>query len=147
MQALPWSAVPTVLGLVPKIRRFAVVGLFSAGMSEYDSALAFIGLREAQRFFDLGDAVSGIEVRATDLARADAVARAIGGGLDFPYQVRTWRDLNRNLFAAIRLEKTVYFVVLLLIVLVAAFNILATLVMVVMEKRTSLPAAAAPTDA
>jgi len=132
------AGVPTVVGLVPKVKRFAVVGLFDAGMIEYDSSLAYISLAEAQHFFQLGDAVSGIEVRATALDRADAVAHRVAGGLDFPYQVQSWRDLNFNLFAAIRLEKTVYFVVLLLIVLVAAFNIVAALVMVVMEKRRDI---------
>lgn len=129
------AGVPTVVGLVPKVRRFAVVGLFEAGMLEYDSALAYVALAEAQRFFALGDAVSGIEVRTTDLDEADAIAARLAGRLDFPYRVRSWRDLNHNLFAAIRLEKFVYFLVLTLIVLVAAFNIVATLVMVVMEKR------------
>ena len=132
------AGVPTVVGLVPKVRRFAVVGLFEAGMLEYDSALAFISLPEAQRFFGLGDAVSGIEVRTADLDAADGVAARIAGQLDFPYRVQSWRDLNHNLFAAIRLEKFVYFLVLTLIVLVAAFNIVATLVMVVMEKRRDI---------
>ncbi len=132
------AGMPTVVGLVPKVRRFAVVGLFEAGMLEYDSALAYVSLAAAQRFFVLGDAVSGIEVRTDDLDEAEAVAARLVGQLEFPYQVRSWRDLNHNLFAAIRLEKTVYFVVLLLIVLVAAFNIVATLIMVVMEKRRDI---------
>ncbi|MBX3027503.1 lipoprotein-releasing ABC transporter permease subunit [bacterium] len=132
------AGVPTVVGMVPKVRRFAVVGLFEAGMLEYDSALAFIGIQEAQRFFGLGDAVSGIEIRTADLDAADAVKARIAGQLDFPYRVQSWRDLNHNLFAAIRLEKFVYFLVLTLIVLVAAFNIVATLVMVVMEKRRDI---------
>ncbi|MFN8642165.1 MAG: ABC transporter permease [Candidatus Binatia bacterium] len=132
------AGVPTVVGMVPKVRRFAVVALFEAGMLEYDSALAFISLPEAQRFFGLGDAVSGIEVRTADLDAADDVKARIAGLLDFPYKVQSWRDLNHNLFAAIRLEKFVYFLVLTLIVLVAAFNIVATLVMVVMEKRRDI---------
>lgn len=132
------AGVPTVVGLVPKVRRFAVVGLFEAGMLEYDSTLAYIALPDAQAFFNLGDAVSGIEVRTDDLDEADTVARRLAGQLDFPYRVRSWRDLNHNLFAAIRLEKFVYSLVLTLIVLVAAFNIVATLVMVVMEKRRDI---------
>jgi lipoprotein-releasing system permease protein len=132
------AGVPTVVGLVPKVRRFAVVGLFEAGMLEYDSALAFIGLPEAQRFFGLGDAVSGIEIRTADLDAADAVKARIAGQLDFPYKVQSWRDLNHNLFAAIALERFVYSLVLTLIILVAAFNIVATLVMVVMEKRRDI---------
>ena len=131
-------AIPTAIGPVPKVRRFAVVGLFEAGMVEYDSALAYVSLADAQRFFDLGDAISGIEVRTDDLDHADGVAAAIARATGFPYQVKSWKEINYNLFSAIKLEKTVYFVVLLLIVLVAAFNIVATLVMVVMEKRKDI---------
>jgi lipoprotein-releasing system permease protein len=105
---------------------------------EYDSSLAYISLADAQRFFDLGDAISGVEVRADDLAHADTVSATIAGAAGFPFQVRSWKQINYNLFSAIRLEKTVYFVVLLLIVLVAAFNIVATLVMVVMEKHKDI---------
>ena len=130
--------IPTVIGPVPKVKRFAVVGLFEAGMVEYDSALAYISLADAQRFFDLGDGITGVEVRAEDLEQADAVAVAIAGSAGFPYQVRSWKQINYNLFSAIKLEKTVYFIVLLLIVLVAAFNIVATLVMVVMEKHRDI---------
>jgi lipoprotein-releasing system permease protein len=132
------AGVPTLVGMVPKVRRFAVVGLFRAGMIEYDSALAYISLADAQRFFGLGDGVSGIELRATNLDRADPVAKRVVGALDFPYKVESWRDRNFNLFAAIELERRVYFFVLLLIVIVAAFNIVAALVMVVMEKRRDI---------
>ncbi len=131
-------AIPTAVGPVPKVKRFAVVGLFDAGMVEYDSALAYIALADAQRFFDLGDAITGVEVRTADLERADVVAGAIARAAGFPYRVRDWKEMNHNLFSAIKLEKTVYFIVLLLIVLVAAFNIVATLVMVVMEKRKDI---------
>src|SRR5215475_3135035 len=114
------------------------VSLVDAGMIEYDSSLAYLSLADAQRFFDLGDAVSGIEVRTGDLGHADATAVAIASAVGFAYQVRSWKQINYNLFSAILLEKTVYFVVLLLIVLVAAFNIVATLVMVVMEKHKDI---------
>jgi lipoprotein-releasing system permease protein len=132
------TAMPTAVGPVPKVKRFAVVGLFDAGMIEYDSALAYIALPEAQRFFAMDDAVSGIEVRTSRLEQAEAVAAAIARLAGFAYRVRDWREMNQTLFSAIRLEKTVYFIVLLLIVLVAAFNIVATLVMVVMEKRRDI---------
>jgi lipoprotein-releasing system permease protein len=131
-------AIPTAIGPVPKVKRFAVVGLFEAGMIEYDSALAYISLGDAQHFFDLGTAISGIEVRTGNLDRADAVAAAIASAIGFDHQVRSWKDTNATLFSAIKLETTVYFVVLLLIVMVAAFNIVATLVMVVMEKRKDI---------
>jgi lipoprotein-releasing system permease protein len=131
-------AILTAIGPVPKVRRFAVVGLFEAGMLEYDSALAFINLTDAQRFFGLDDAVTGIEVRTADLDRADGVAALIARDVGITHQVRSWKDSNATLFSAIKLETTVYFVVLLLIVLVAAFNIVATLVMVVMEKHKDI---------
>ena len=131
-------ALPTAIGAVPRVKRFAVVGLFEAGMVEYDSTLAYIALADAQRFFDLGDRISGIEVRGDALERADSIAAVITGTAGFSYQVRSWKQINYTLFSAITLEKTVYFVVLLLIVLVAAFNIVATLVMVVMEKRKDI---------
>lgn len=131
-------AIPTVIGLVPKVKRFAVVGLFHVGMVEYDSSLAYVGLADAQRFFDLGGAITGIEVRTEDLDDAGPVAARITRAVGFGYRVRDWREMNQTLFSAITLEKTVYFIVLLLIVLVAAFNIVATLVMVVMEKRRDI---------
>jgi lipoprotein-releasing system permease protein len=131
-------AIPTAIGMVPRVKRFAVVGLFESGMSEYDSSLVYVGLADAQRFFRLGEAVTGLEIRVGDVYASRAVSGRIGSLLAFPYHVRDWMDLNHNLFSALKLEKTVYFVVLLLIVLVAAFNIVATLIMVVMEKRRDI---------
>jgi lipoprotein-releasing system permease protein len=129
---------PSVVGMVPRVRRFAVVGVFNSGMSEYDGALAYVSLADAQHFFGLATGVSGLEVRVTDLYQARVVGERIAQLLGFPYRVRDWMEVNHNLFAALKLEKTVYFVVLLLIILVAAFNIVATLIMVVMEKRKDI---------
>ncbi len=129
---------PTAVGMVPRIKRFAVVGLFDSGMSEYDSSLAYVNLPDAQRFFRLDDGVTGVEVQVADLYDARRVGADIAARLGFPYRVRDWMEMNHNLFSALKLEKTVYFVVLLLIVLVAAFNIVATLIMVVMEKRKDI---------
>ena len=126
---------PTVVGMVPRLRRFAVVGYFESGMAEYDAALVLMDVAQAQRFFDLGTQVTGIELRARDLNDADGLAEQLRGELGPSYRVRDWMDVNHSLFSALKLEKTVYFIVLLLIVLVAAFNIVATLIMVVMEKR------------
>jgi lipoprotein-releasing system permease protein len=128
----------TAVGMVPQVERFVVVGLFDSGLAEYDSSLVYMDLKQAQRFFNLGDAVSGIEVRLDDVYRAPEIGARIAGELGFPYRVRNWIDLNRNLFSALALGKTVYFIVLLLIVLVAAFNIVSTLIMVVMEKRKDI---------
>jgi lipoprotein-releasing system permease protein len=131
-------ATPTAIGMVPRVKRFVVVGLFDSGMAEYDASLVYMNLPDAQRFFDLGAAVSGIEVRVSDLYQAKAVGDRIRALLGPTFRVRDWMDVNHNLFSALRLEKTVYFIVLLLIVLVAAFNIVATLIMVVMEKRKDI---------
>jgi lipoprotein-releasing system permease protein len=128
----------TAIGLVPRVKRFAVVGVFDSGMSDYDAALAFVHLPEAQRFFRLDDLFTGVEVRVDDLERADLIGHQIAAAAGFSFRVRDWMQDNQALFSALQLEKTVYFVVLLLIVLVAAFNIVATLVMVVMEKRKDI---------
>ena len=134
----PLSTTPGPLGLVPKVKRFVIVGVFDSGMFEYDSALVYMALADAQRFFTLGEQVTGVEVRVQDVYQAQAVAQELEARLGFPYTARDWTEINRNLFAALSLEKTVYFIVLLLIVLVAAFNIVATLIMVVMEKRKDI---------
>ncbi len=114
--------IPTVVGLVPRVKRFVVVGLFDSGMSEYDSALAYVSLSDAQRFFGMGEGVTGIEVRVRDLYRADRVSLRLTEELGFPYRVRDWMEMNHNIFSALKLEKTVYFIVLLLIVLLSIFT-------------------------
>jgi lipoprotein-releasing system permease protein len=122
------------MGIVPKIRRFVVAGIFDSGMYEYDSSLAYVSIHEAQGFFNLGDAVSGVEVKVDDIFIADRVARAIEDRLDVQYWARDWMRLNRNLFSALQLEKIMMFVILVLIILVASFNIVSTLMMIVVEK-------------
>jgi lipoprotein-releasing system permease protein len=129
---------PGPAGMVPRVKRFVLVGTFDSGMYDYDTTLAYMGLGDAQRFFDM-KGVTGIEVRVDDVYGARGVARqleqALGG---FPYRARDWMEVNRNLFSALKLEKVVYGIVLCLIVVVAAFNILATLTMVVKEKRRDI---------
>jgi lipoprotein-releasing system permease protein len=124
----------TPMGLVPKIKLFKVVGFFESGMFEYDSNLAFISMHAAQKFFAMKGKVSGIEIQVEDIERADQVAKEIQDKLGFPYYARDWMRMNKNLFSALRLEKIVMFIILILIILVAAFNIVSTLFMVVMEK-------------
>jgi lipoprotein-releasing system permease protein len=126
------------MGFTPKIRKFQVVGIFDSGMYEYDSSLAYISIQEAQHFFNLPDAVTGIEVKVDDIFIADRVARDIEAQLDFPYQARDWMKLNRNLFSALELEKVMMFVILVLIILVASFNIVSTLTMTVVEKNREI---------
>jgi lipoprotein-releasing system permease protein len=128
----------TPAGMMPKYRRFEVVAIFDSGMFEYDTSLAFIALPTAQRFFNLGDAVTGLQVKVDDVDRAPRVAQALRRELGFPYWTRDWTEMNRNLFAALRVEKVTMFVILALIVLVAAFNIVSTLIMMVMEKRRDI---------
>ncbi len=134
----PLSTTPGPLGVVPRVKRFMIVGVFDAGMFEYDSALIYMSLADAQQFFTLGEQVTGVEVKIRDVYQAQTVARELEGVLGFPYTTRDWTEVNSNIFAALKLEKVVYFIVLLLIVLVAAFNIIATLIMVVMEKRKDI---------
>ena len=124
----------TPMGLIPKIKLFQVVGFFESGMFEYDSNLAFISIHAAQKFFSMKKKVSGIEIQVREIERADQIAKEIQTSLGFPYHARDWMRMNKNLFSALRLEKIVMFIILILIILVAAFNIVSTLFMVVMEK-------------
>ena len=124
----------TPMGLVPKIKLYKVVGLFESGMFEYDSSLAFVSIQSAQKFFSMNEKVSGIEIRVDDIDHADKIAESLQESLGFPYYARDWMRMNKNLFSALRLEKIVMFIILILIILVAAFNIVSTLFMVVMEK-------------
>jgi lipoprotein-releasing system permease protein len=129
---------PTAIGVIPKMRRFFVAGILKTGMSEIDSTLVFMGLGEAQKFFELGDAVTNIELRIRNVDQSRQVADEIQRRLGFPYFAEDWTRLWPNLFSALKLEKTVYFLVLLLMVLIGAFNIVSTLVMVVMEKKKDI---------
>jgi lipoprotein-releasing system permease protein len=129
---------PTAIGVIPKVRRFAVAGVLSSGMSEIDSTLVFMGLSEAQKFFDLDGAVTNIELRIRNVNESRQVADQIQRRLGFPYFAEDWTRLWPNLFSALELEKTVYFLVLLLMVLIGAFNIVSTLIMVVMEKKKDI---------
>jgi len=130
---------PSSLGMVPRIKRFAVVGLFDSGMAEFDSSLIYMTLADAQALVGLKGAVTGIEIRADRIEDAHLVAaRLVQSGIGFPYEARDWMQMNRNVFVALRLEKLVYFLVLSLMLVVAGFTILATLIMVVMEKRKDI---------
>ena len=126
---------PTAIGVIPKVRRFVVIGIMKTGMSEIDSAMVFMGLAEAQNFFDLEGAATNIEMKIRDVKNSRAVAERLQRQLGFPYLAEDWTRLWPNLFSALQLEKTVYFLVLLLMILVGAFNIVATLVM---EKRKDI---------
>jgi lipoprotein-releasing system permease protein len=124
--------------MVPKMRQYTVAGTFEVGMYEYDSSVAYVPLRAAQDFAGLGDRVTGIEVKLVDPFQARQIGQVIAARLGFPYWVRDWMDMNRNLFAALQLEKLALFVIVTIIVLVAAFAIIGHLVLLVAEKRKEI---------
>jgi len=139
----PLSGVDTSMlkaGLTaPKSRDYRVIGLFSAGFQQYDSELVLVDLYEAQIFQDRGDTVIGIEMTLHDLEQAPEVAtrleRDLGGG---PFFTRDWRELNHNLFTALEVQKVMLSLVISTIIFVAAFNVVATLIMIVLEKRREI---------
>ena len=128
----------TAVGMVPKMRRYTVAGTVEVGMFEYDSSLAYLALPLAQEFAGLGQGVTGVEVKLIDAFDAKRVGRAVMGTLGFPYWTRDWMDMNRNFFAALQLEKLALFVIVTIIVLVAAFAIIGHLVLLVAEKRKEI---------
>ncbi len=128
----------TPLGMTPKMRQFRVVGLFDAGMFEYNSTFAYISLPAAQDFLEFGDTITGVEVRLADVYQARSIGRLISAKLSFPFYAIDWMEMNRNLFATLSLQKVTLFIILTMIVCVAAFNIAATLIMLVMEKKKDI---------
>jgi len=133
------GATQSALGVVPRLRAFRLVGIFTSGLYTYDSSFGFTSIVASQQFFELGSAVTGIEVRLVDRFDAPAAGRRLLAALGVPgLRANNWIELNRNLFTWMKLEKAVMFVILALIVLVAAFNIVSTLFMVVLEKRRDI---------
>lgn len=126
------------LGMLPRIKQFRVAAVFEMGMFEYDTNLALTDISSAQEFFGYGSAVSGIQLRLDDIYKASIVRDSINKKIGFPYYVRDWMQMNRNLFSALKLEKFAMFIILILIVLVASFNIVSTLMMNVMEKQKEI---------
>ncbi len=122
-------------GPVPRSKTFRVAAIFYTGMYEYDSKFGYIDLPQAQRFFDMGKAVTGLELRTTDIDDTRAITHRVLTHLEgYPFYTKDWGEMNKNLFSALKLEKLVMAVILAFIVLVASFVILATLIMMVMEK-------------
>ncbi|WP_124949813.1 lipoprotein-releasing ABC transporter permease subunit [Sulfuriferula thiophila] len=128
----------TPAGMVPRLKQFTVVGLFQIGMFEYDSGLALIAMQDAQKLFRTGDKVSGVRLKIDDLYRAPQVSEQLTKTLTGDYYIRDWTQSHSNFFRAVQMEKRVMFVILLLIVAVAAFNIVSTLVMVVTDKQADI---------
>ncbi len=123
------------IGALPRSRRFVVVAIYSSGMVEYDSGLVYMSLEAARSLLKLGPVATGIEAVLVDPYQAQEVARDLNEVFDMPFWVTSWTEVHRNVFEALRLEKTVYFLVLLLIILVSSFTIVSALYMVVLEKR------------
>lgn len=128
----------TPAGVMPQVRRFTVAGLFEAGVHEYDTALAVVHMTDAQRLFRLDENISGIRLEFDDLMRARWIAMELTDRLPGFYQVRDWTQQHANFFRAVQTEKTVMFIILSLIIAVAAFNIISTLVMVVQDKQSDI---------
>jgi len=124
----------TPMGAFPGIARFGVAGLSESGMYEYDSSFAYVSLAEAGRLMGMKGRATGLEVKVDDIYQAGRIATRIREALGYPYWAKDWMQSNRNLFSALKLEKVVMFIILVLIVMVAAFNIISTLIMVVMDK-------------
>jgi len=124
----------TPMGAFPGIARFGVAGISESGMYEYDSSFAYVSLAEAGRLMGMEGRATGLEVKVDDIYQAGRIATRIREALGYPYWAKDWMQSNRNLFSALKLEKVVMFIILVLIVMVAAFNIISTLIMVVMDK-------------
>ncbi|NOQ77204.1 MAG: lipoprotein-releasing ABC transporter permease subunit [Methylococcaceae bacterium] len=125
----------TPAGILPRLKRFTVVGVFKVGMYEYDRNMALIHIEDAKKLFRLGDAVNGLRLKLDDLFNAPKITQSLANELYNKYSVSDWTKAHSNFFRAIKTEKRVMFIILLLIVAVAAFNIVSTLVMVVTDKR------------
>lgn len=128
----------TPLGYLPKIKKVYVAGIVDFGMYEYDSTYIQMRLDEAQRFFDMKNAVTGIQIKLKDPYRADIVKKKLERYISYPYIIRTWMDLNKSLFQALQLEKLAMFLVIALIVLVASFNVSSLLITKAREKRKDI---------
>ncbi|MBN2408875.1 MAG: FtsX-like permease family protein [Candidatus Aminicenantes bacterium] len=122
------------LGPIPKQKKFVVTGIFSTGLYEFDSTTALISLRSAQKFFNLDEKINHFQIMIGDIFQAPDVAAGLAEVLPPTTYVTTWMELNRSLFSALKLEKTIMFLTITLIVIVAALNIIATLILMVMEK-------------
>ena len=132
------QALVTPAGLMPRFKRFTVVGIFKMDMHEYDSGLVLMNLDDAAKLYQMGDRISGLRLKLDDLDAAPRVANELAEGLGPNYLARDWTREHGNFFRALRIEKTVMFVILLLIVTVAMFNVVSTLVVVVTEKRADI---------
>jgi lipoprotein-releasing system permease protein len=134
----PFGGPPTPAGPSPKFKRFHVVGIFKSGFYQFDSQVAYLSLEQAQDFFGTGKVATGIEIRSDGMFNASNTARLIQKRLGFPFNARDWTEFNPTFFTALRTEKVTMTIILVFIVAVAAFGIISTLVMMVMEKHKDI---------
>jgi lipoprotein-releasing system permease protein len=132
------QGVVTPAGMLPRIKQFNVVGIFKMGMFEYDAGLALVNLEDAQKLYRMGDAVSGLRVKLDDMDRAPWVLRELAKTLQGDFYLTDWTMSHANFFQAVQIEKRMMFIILTLIVAVAAFNIVSTLVMAVTDKQADI---------
>ncbi len=132
------QGVVTPAGVVPRLKTFTVSGIFEVGMFEYDSGLALIRMEDAQKLYRMEDRVSGVRLKLDDLFRAPWIARELANTLAVPAYISDWTRSHANFFRAVQIEKNMMFIILSLIVAVAAFNIVSTLVMAVTDKQADI---------
>jgi lipoprotein-releasing system permease protein len=132
------QATVTPAGILPRLKRFTVVGIFEVGMYEYDSAMALINIKDAAKLFRMDDSVTGVRLKLKDIFKAPLVTRELVQTLPGDYLVSDWTRQHQNFFRALRIEKRMMFLILMLIVAVAAFNIVSTMIMVVTDKTTEI---------
>ena len=128
----------TAVGVMPRLRRFRVVGVFEVGMHQYDSAMAYMHLTDAAKLFSYEDKVNGVRLKLTDLFDAPRITRNIEKDFGEDYWVKDWSKQHKNFFRALQTEKTVMFIILLMMVSVAALNIVSTLMMTVTDKESDI---------
>ena len=128
----------TAVGVMPRLRRFRVVGVFEVGMHQYDAAMAYIHLQDAAKLFSFKDKVNGVRLKLTDLFEAPRITRDIEKEFGEDYWVKDWSKQHKNFFRALKTEKTVMFIILLMMVSVAALNIVSTLMMTVTDKESDI---------
>ncbi len=128
----------TPAGLIPRLKQFTVVGLFNVGMFEYDAGLALVHMSDARQLYQMGEAVSGVRLKLADLFESRTVTRDLTASLGADYYISDWTRSHANFFRAVQIEKNVMFIIILLIVAVAAFNIVSTLVMAVTDKQPDI---------
>jgi lipoprotein-releasing system permease protein len=132
------QGIVTPAGIVPRTKRFTVSGLYRVGMFEYDRRLAFINIQDAQRLYRLGDAVTGLRLAVSDIYNAPAIVREVAIAQGEVVLVSNWQRRHVNFFKSIQITKSILFVILMLVIAVAAFNIVSTLVMVVKDKQSDI---------